>query len=108
MTVMTRIKLADEFSAFPFGRFAQHGPYNGERFRKEFLVPALKAGDVVEVDLAGAKGLSPSFLEEAFGGLVRREGFDRADMLARIRVLSERDPSFVTRVNGYISAATPA
>jgi hypothetical protein len=104
MTVMTRIQLAKDFSAFPFGRYAEHGPFNGERFRREFLLPPLRAGEAVEVDLDGARGLSPSFLEEAFGGLLR-EGFNVADVLRRVTIVSDRDPSFVSQIQDYMRAA---
>ncbi len=96
-----RIELAREFSPFPFGRYAKHGSYSGERFRTEFLLPALASGETVEVVLDGARGLSPSFLEEAFGGLVRA-GISAADLARRLIVVSERDPSRKTEVERYI------
>lgn len=98
------ISLAADFSPFPFGRYPSHGVWNGERFRDEFLVPALKTGDQVQVDLDGARGLSPSFLEEAFGGLVRN-GFAARDLMSRLTIKSDRDPSFIRTIQGYIQNA---
>ena len=66
-----RISIARDFSSSPSGRFPEDGPFSGERFRDEFLLPALKANDSVEVILDGVSGFGSSFLEEAFGGLVR-------------------------------------
>jgi hypothetical protein len=60
------------------GRHISDGPFSGEQFRDRFLVPALtraaKTSDKVVVILDGTRYLS-SFLDEAFGGLVRVCGF---------------------------------
>lgn len=70
-----KIHVARDFSRFPGGRYKKDGPYSGEAFREEMLVPALlealKSNSVVEVELDGTAGYASSFLEEAFGGLVR-------------------------------------
>ncbi|WP_198578690.1 STAS-like domain-containing protein [Caulobacter hibisci] len=100
----TTIRLAADFNPFPFGRYPSHGDWSGQRFREEWLVPALKKGEPVEVDLDGARGLSPSFLEEAFGGLVR-VGFATKDLLGRIHIKSDRDPSFIDTIESYIRDA---
>ena len=66
------IVVARDFSRSPAGRTVDDGPNSGERFREELLWPALKNGtDDVEVDLRGALTFGSSFLDEAFGGLVR-------------------------------------
>lgn len=66
------IKIASEFSEFPAGRTKEDGPNSGEKFREDFLVPALKnEGSHLTVDLDDTMGYGSSFLEEAFGGLVR-------------------------------------
>jgi hypothetical protein len=99
-----QINLAAEYNEFPFGRYPEHGPYNGQRFRDEQLAPALRAGESLEIDLSGARGLAPSFLEEAFGGLIRL-GFDLDDLLQRIRVFSRVDPSLEAEVRAYMTDA---
>lgn len=76
----TRIVIAEDFSRFPGGRFPEDGDYNGEKFRRKFLVPALKKFDKVEVVFDGVAGFGSSFLEEAFGGLVRSEGFNKRQL----------------------------
>lgn len=96
--------LAQQFSRYPFGRFTTHGPASGERFRDEVLVPALRAGEAIEVSLDGAKGLGPSFLEEAFGGLVRA-GFTPAEIERLISVRSVDDPSYLAEIRSYIAEA---
>lgn len=100
---MAQIRLV-EFSRFPFGRTAEHGPDNGERFRREVLVPAFRDDGTVEVILDGARGLSPSFLEEAFGGLVR-EGVPVETVLSRLRIRSEQDPSYADLVLMFVRDA---
>ncbi len=80
------IVVARDFSRYPGGRYEADGDFSGEAFRNEKLLPALRrglaTGHVVIVDIDGAAGYPSSFLEEAFGGLVR-EGHFGADQLAR-------------------------
>lgn len=76
---MISIQVAREFSRHPAGRFEKDGPYSGESFRRKFLVPHLRNGEAITVDLDGARGYGSSFLEEAFGGLIR-EGFTLAQV----------------------------
>jgi len=99
-----KIKVATEFGLFPYGRYPEHGQFNGERFRKEFLVRSLRDGNRLLVDLDGARGLQPSFLEEAFGGLVR-EGFSEAQLREQITIKSSDDPSYIEEIWSYVSDA---
>lgn len=71
----TTIEFATEFSQFPAGRYRNDGPFPGEAFRDDLLEPRLREFDVVVVNLEGAMGYGSSFLEEAFGGLVRQGKF---------------------------------
>jgi hypothetical protein len=85
------ISIADRYSKFPAGRYRADGPFNAERFRDEFLLPALDAalqkGDKVVVKLDGVIGYSSSFLEEVFGGVVRarKQAADRLKQTLQIR-----------------------
>jgi hypothetical protein len=67
----SHLSIAKDFSAFPAGRERKDGPYSGERFREEILMPRLESSESLEIDLDGTMGYGSSFLEEAFGGLVR-------------------------------------
>jgi len=98
------IRIATQFSSRPYGRYPEHGPDNGQRFREDFLLPALRAGHDVVVDLDGARGLGPSFLEEVFGGLVRA-GFTRDEIARRVQLKSDNDPSYKDEVDGYLDEA---
>lgn len=64
------VNVARDYSTHPMGREEHLWPFSGERFRKQFLQVPLTQGQHVLVDLRGTRGLAPSFLEEAFGGLV--------------------------------------
>ena len=65
------ISIAKDFSRYPAGRFESDGPYSGETFRKKYLELALRNHEKITIDLDGTRGYGSSFLEEAFGGLVR-------------------------------------
>ena len=65
------IFLATDFSPSPAGRFFEDGPFPGSSFRDKFLLPAIAQNDKVIIDLEDTELAGSSFLEEAFGGLVR-------------------------------------
>jgi hypothetical protein len=78
------IHVATEFSDRPFGRYAEHHPErNGTRFRQDWLIPALEMHRKVKVDFTGTHAVGPSFVEEAFGGLIEA-GYDIRDLHARL------------------------
>lgn len=105
---MANIVIARDFSKTPFGRFTEDSPNSAERFRKEFLVPALESDDQeVVVDFRGvALGIGSSFLEEAFGGLVRREGLPKSQIKARLVIKSDL-PFYKDQIDKFIDLAQP-
>lgn len=105
--MMHRINVARDFYDAPAGRFPEDGEYHGQRFRDEMLVPALRNGEEVLVDLDGTDGYGSSFLEEAFGGLVRLCGFSAHDLHRLLRLKSDEDESFIEEVWDYIDSAKP-
>lgn len=98
--MMKTISVAKDFSPYPAGRFCTDGPYSGEAFREKVLAPVLDAGEQAVIDLDGARGYGSSFLEEAFGGLVRR-GFAKEKVLRLLSIKSE-DQSLRDEIQGYI------
>jgi len=52
----------------------------------------------------GARGYGSSFLEEAFGGLVRL-GFNKAKILETFEFVSDNDPALVSELIDYIDDA---
>lgn len=80
------INIEKDFSQFPSGRFFSDGPYSGEAFREKYLVPALKEADTVTVQIDGTRGYGSSFLEEAFGGLIRENGFSGNEIKEKLTI----------------------
>jgi hypothetical protein len=78
------LSIAKEFSAYPSGRDENDGPFNGTSFRAKVLKPklqeAIKNHQRLTVYLDGVLSFGSSFLEEAFGGLVRVEKISRKDV----------------------------
>jgi STAS-like domain of unknown function (DUF4325) len=99
----TQINIATDFSRSPAGRFRSDGPYSGERFREEILVPALTKDERVVVNLKGVLGFGSSFLEEAFGGLVRA-GI-AADVLRRKLTVESELKTYEQRIWKYVADA---
>jgi hypothetical protein len=88
--------IAENFSPYTGGRYAKDGSDSGEALRAEIvklLREAQQTGGKVIVSLDGAVGYSASFLDEAFGGLVREEGFSK-DELAVLLEITNLSPIF--------------
>ncbi len=98
------LSIAKDFSRFPAGRFESDGKFPGEVCRRRLLVPALNEGGDLVVDLRGTLGYGSSFLEEAFGGLVREEGFSAEDLHRRLKFISD-DETLESEIWSYIDAA---
>jgi hypothetical protein len=86
MTTET-IKVASDFSDTPGGRYKRLGPASGEEFRDR-LVKVLEAGNDLTIIVDGVEGYGSSFLEEAFGGLVRLGRWKYDDLQRRISVVA--------------------
>ena len=84
---MKHIDISKDFSRHPAGRYVDDGPYSGEEFRTKFLEEPLRRHEVVEVKLDGVRGYGSSFLEEAFGGLVRA-GLSVEEILKNLTLIS--------------------
>jgi hypothetical protein len=101
---MKRISVAKDFSSTPGPRWRHEGKHSGEEFREEVLAPALMeaaaAGETILVDLDGSEGYASSFLEEAFGGLVRQ--YPDMDVLKHIEIKSDEDPYRKAEVEEYV------
>lgn len=89
------IKLAD-FSRFPSGRDAHDGDFNGEKYREHILRPAvekaLNENRKVEISLEGVLNFGSSFLEEAFGGLVRKRVIQKDTLKSLLVVTPDQAP----------------
>jgi len=104
---MVVIDVAKAFSRTPFGRYKSDSEYSAERFREEVLLPTIHShnGELVEVDFSKvALGVGSSFLEEAFGGMVRH-GIDKNYLLNHIKIIAKMD-FYDQQVKDYISQAS--
>jgi hypothetical protein len=93
---MIRLRIAD-YASSPGGRFIADGDFSGEWFREQVLVPALLAAkeksEELEVELDGTSGYGSSFLEEAFGGVVRK-GLVDPNTLDKVLVIRAASPLY--------------
>ena len=98
------IIVAKAFSRFPAGRFVTDGPHSGERFRDELLIPALETNPKIKILMDGALGYGSSFLEEAFGGLIRKTKISLRDFQRRVEIVSS-DVVVTKEIMVYVSDA---
>jgi hypothetical protein len=107
------INVASDYYPYPSGRFPSDGTYNGERFRNETLAPALRAAkasgasEKVIIDIDGVRSFGSSFLEEAFGGLVRLGLFTRGELASLLEIRCTKPHLFMFRdlIRSYIESA---
>jgi len=98
------IDVGEHFTRYPAGRHRSDGRYSGEAFREDYLAPALREHKLVRVFLDGPIGYGSSFLEEAFGGLVRYRAVTKEDLDRKLILMSE-DQMLVREICEYISDA---
>lgn len=104
---MIKIKISDDFSDIPGGRYIAEGDYSGELFRESVLLKkyteAVEQGTSLEIDFDGCYGFGTSFLEEAFGGMVRIH--HKHGMLKRMRIVSTEDETIPGNIRKYVKEA---
>ncbi len=101
MNVTTKIiDIGKDFSRYPAGRYKTDGPFSGELFRENFLIPVLDDNGHITIELDSTAGYGSSFLEEAFGGLIRL-GYSSNQIKTAITLNSE-DPSLIEEIEEYI------
>lgn len=106
-TSMT-ISIARDFSDVPWGRYPADGDACGQNFREKHLLPALrKDREAVVVNLDGLAGVAASFLDEAFGGLIRESRVPASTLRARLAVVTTQPElrMFVGLIWRYIAHA---
>ena len=101
------LNIAKDFSKNPGSRREWEGLHSGEKFRRDVLMPkfedAISERKLLEIDLDGTAGYGTSFLEEAFGGLVRELGYDK--VRASLTFVSKEEPYLVDDIRHYIEDA---
>lgn len=102
---MQVINVAKDFTRYPSGRYKKNGDSSGEAFRELFLETPLSQNQAVVVELDGTIGYGSSFLEEAFGGLVRKLKVQSKDLYKNL-TLKSNDESLLQEIKEYIEDAS--
>lgn len=102
------VNIAEDFSKVPAGRYhPKDGNRTGERFRNDILKKFLQCNDDdITINLDGVVGYPSSFLEEAFGGLVR-DGFTYEVLKKRLSITTTeaRKKRYIDLIWQYIQEA---
>lgn len=106
------IDVGRDFSRRPVGRESSVGNFSGERFLKQFLLPALSTTQgtnrVVVIDFNNVTMAGGAFLEEVFGGLFRTDPpvmTSMADFKSRIRIVSESRHRLAASIDQIVQEA---
>ena len=104
---MTVYHIASAWSPTPRGRNERDlvGSKHGEAFRKTVLLDLLQGDRVITFDFDGTTYVGPSFIDEAFGGLIRKERLAPQYVRDHVKVASRRDPTIVTEFNRALTDA---
>ncbi len=109
MRSIINLIIAKEFSEIPGARYPEEGDYSGQDFRKNYLIPKIKEAIekhcILLIDLDGTAGYGTSFLEEAFGGLIRNDNFTYEQLNNIIEFKSEEDSEYINEINEYLKDA---
>lgn len=106
------IVIVKDFSNRPYGRYPDDGDFCGQNFRQNLLAPTLRKclenGEVLTVNLDGYNRYGRSFLDEAFGGLIREEGFTSEQLSNHLLYKHSLVPSIEVLIAERIEAAAKA
>jgi hypothetical protein len=101
-----KVKVANHTTT-PGPRKINEGDFSGEWFLNEILRPkyeeAEKDNATLFIDLDGAIGYPPSFLEEAFGTLSIEKGAKQ--VIDRLELKCEDEPYLIEEIESYIEDA---
>lgn len=104
-----KIKVSEDFATAPGSRYISEGINSGQEFRQKHLLPAVQkaigAKEKLEVDLDGTSGYGTSFLEEAFGGLIREDGLQLRTLSDLLIIISNEEPQLLDEIRDYMEAA---
>jgi hypothetical protein len=103
------INIARDFSTAPGPRYTHEGKFSGEDFRVNILAPKMKEAlaneHTLTVILDGTSGYGTSFLEEAFGGLIREDKIPYSDIVKTLSLVSDEDDDYREEINQYLKQA---
>lgn len=101
---MKVINVAKDFTRFPSGRKKDRGSTSGEAFSEQFILPALKNNERITIELDGTIGYGSSFLEEAFGGAIRKTGATVREFYSLVKLVSA-DSILLKEIDRYVREA---
>lgn len=102
------ITIVKDFNPKPYGRYIADGDGCGELFRKNVLAPKLREYEKVHVNLDGYNRYGRSFIDEAFGGLIREENFSWSELQRKLTYSHSLVKSIETLIKERIDAARDA
>lgn len=94
-----------KFNPRPYGRYPEDGEGCGQYYREKVLAPALREHNKVHVVLDGYNRYGRSFLDEAFGGLIRESNFTAVDIKNKLTYSHNLVPSIIKVIDERIDAA---
>jgi hypothetical protein len=101
--------LKAEFSPTPGPRYIIEGDFSGELLRttilKNIVSEAIKKKNKLLIDLDGTAGYGTSFLEEAFGGLIREDKISFEKLKETLEFKSDEEPYLIDDINEYMEEA---
>ncbi|MCU8039631.1 STAS-like domain-containing protein [Shewanella sp. SM69] len=101
---MIYLKVSD-YSLEPFGRYVSDGDGNGETFRKNYIIPAIRSGKKISILLDGVNDeYGSSFLVEAFANLIRKENIDYSEIKNKIFFIS-KNSGLLDEIDYYLLEA---
>ena len=100
---MKTIKISTDYTRFPGGRLRVDGNNSAEEFRTTKIEPFFENEDKIIIDLDDVEGFSTAFLEETFGGLVRK--FGKQQVLDKIEIKCTDEPLLIEEIKQYIDLA---
>lgn len=103
------ISIAKDFSTVPGARYPNEGDFSGQEFRNDVLIPKIKEALSNHVhliiNLDGTAGYGTSFLEEAFGGLIRIDGYSFYELNNLMEFISMEDDEYIDEIKSYMKDA---
>ncbi|WP_394524331.1 STAS-like domain-containing protein [Lacrimispora sp. JR3] len=104
---MNVINISEVFSNTPGGRYKDEGDFSGEEFRESILLPEYEkvenTDNKLKINFDNCFGFATSFLEESFGGLVRK--YKKKNVLSHIEIISNDDETIPKLIRNYVEAA---
>lgn len=103
------ISICRDFSPCPGPRYITEGDNSGQLFRIKHLEPLMKEAinnnKKLHVDLDGTAGYGTSFLEEAFGGLIREAHINYETIIKHLQLKSDEENYLVDDIMAYLKDA---